>query len=119
MPATYVVTGANRGIGLELARQLKERGEEVVATARRPGEAAELGSLGVRVEPLDVADGESAGAFAAALEGTPVDVLINNSGYAGDRRPLEELDLESMRACFEVNCVGALRLVRLLSLIHI
>src|SRR5690606_4253695 len=48
---TYLVTGANRGLGLEFARQLSARGDEVVATARDPKNARELSGLGVRVEP--------------------------------------------------------------------
>src|SRR5262252_9250097 len=58
--ATWVVTGTNRGIGLEFARQLSARGETVIATARQPKKARDLARLdGVRIEELDVASQES------------------------------------------------------------
>jgi NAD(P)-dependent dehydrogenase (short-subunit alcohol dehydrogenase family) len=102
MPTAFV-TGANRGIGLELCRQLKERGFEVIGTARR--DAPELEALGVRVERLDVADPASVGALAGRLSDVTIDVLINNAGIL-ERTPLEDLDLDAIRRQLEVNAVG-------------
>ncbi len=114
MGSTYVVTGANRGIGLELARQLLERGDAVVATTRRLEQAAQLRSLGVRVEVLDVASAASVRAFAGELAGAPVDVLINNAGVAPETRGLAELDCEGLLEAFSINSVGALRVTQAL-----
>ena len=114
MPHTFLVTGANRGIGLELARQLAARGERVIATARDPEKARELRQLDTRVEALDVADEASVRAFAGRLEGQPVDVLVNNAGVGVGRGELGALDMDELRRCFEVNTLGALRVTQAL-----
>ena len=70
---TVVITGANRGIGLELARQFKQRGDEVVAACRQSSD--ELAKLDVEVvEGIDVADDASVGRLAAGLDGRTIDV---------------------------------------------
>ncbi len=65
----YLVTGANRGIGLAFARQLCRRGDRVIATARQPEKARDLAKLPVRVEQLDVADEKSIADLAAPRGG--------------------------------------------------
>jgi NAD(P)-dependent dehydrogenase (short-subunit alcohol dehydrogenase family) len=86
---TVLVTGANRGIGLELARQYATRGWKVIATARKPAEATELAALSaksegrVSIETLDVTDLAAIDALAAKYQGQPVDVLFNNAGITG------------------------------------
>ncbi len=86
----YVVTGANRGVGLELCRQLDARGDEVVAVCRDT--SSELDDLAIRVEPgIDVADGDAIADMAQRLEGTPIDVLINNAGI------LQRVSFDSQR----------------------
>ena len=72
-----LITGANRGIGLEFARQYSQDGWDVIATARHS--SPELESLGVRVEPLDLADADAVASFAAKVEG-PLDLFIANAG---------------------------------------
>ncbi len=114
MSSTYVITGANRGIGLELARQLLERGESVIATTRRLEQAAQLRALGISAEVLDVASAASVRAFAERLAGSAVDVLINNAGVAPETRALSELDCESLLEAFSINSIGALRVTQAL-----
>ena len=86
-----VVTGANRGIGLELVRQLLAMGDLVEGGVRDPSNAKMLlqlaaGSDGrLRVHPLDVGDGESVRAFARAVGDGPLQLLINNAGTMGKR----------------------------------
>lgn len=77
-----LISGANRGIGLELARQFIAGGWEVIGTARTPSGATELAALGATVLPLDVTDAASIAALVTALDGTAIDVLIANAGIA-------------------------------------
>lgn len=114
----FVITGANRGIGLEFSRQLAARGDFVEAGARDPGSAAELLAIAareparVRVHTCDVASDTSVRAFASAVGEAAVDVLINNAGVKGKRQPLEELDLEDAIRTIDTNALGALRVTR-------
>jgi NAD(P)-dependent dehydrogenase (short-subunit alcohol dehydrogenase family) len=87
---TVLITGANSGIGLEFAKQYAAKGWTVIATHRRsavPATLAELeaGFPQVRIETLDVTRVEEARALAVRLDGTPIDVLINNAGVYNDR----------------------------------
>jgi NAD(P)-dependent dehydrogenase (short-subunit alcohol dehydrogenase family) len=104
--ANIVITGANRGIGLELARQRAES-DTVIAVCREPGDA--LRELGVRIEAgVDVTDDAAVRDLAKRLEGTRVDVLINNAGILR-RETLDDLDFDSIRQQLEVNSLGPLR----------
>ena len=77
--STVLVTGANRGIGLELCRQLKARGDDVIAVCR--ASSSDLDALGVRVEAqVDVTSDPSVAALVTRLAGTKLDVLVNNAG---------------------------------------
>ena len=108
----YVVTGTNRGIGLEFCRQLAARNEEVIAVCRRSSQG--LDALGLRVESgVDVADAASVADLAERLAGVSIDVLVNNAGIL-QRVGLDDLDVDSIRRQFEVNAVGPLRLTRAL-----
>jgi NAD(P)-dependent dehydrogenase (short-subunit alcohol dehydrogenase family) len=104
--STYVVTGANRGIGLAFARELARRGDRVIATARQPAQARDLTSLDVRVEALDVADARSVRDFGRRLAGEPIDVLINNAGIGRAGPGIEELPIEELEIHFRINAVG-------------
>ena len=108
----YLVTGANRGIGLELCRQVAERGDEVIAACRRS--SPELDDLDVRVETgIDVADNGSVDSLAGKHEGVRIDVLINNAGIL-EPTGLDDLDVDSIRRQFEINSLGPLRVTRAL-----
>ena len=110
--ARVVITGANKGIGLELARQLSERGDEVIATVRQT--STELSDLDVEVvEGIDVADDEAVARLASTLEGRTIDVLINNAGILS-REGLHDLDWDAIRDQFETNTLGPLRVTRAL-----
>jgi NAD(P)-dependent dehydrogenase (short-subunit alcohol dehydrogenase family) len=105
-----IVTGSNRGIGLELVRQLLARGDSVFAACRRPDEARELRATGAQLHAVDVADSESVSTFARALAGRPIDLVINNAGVYGDpRQRLQDFDFEAAVRTFEINALGALR----------
>ena len=114
-----LVTGGNRGIGREICRQLAERGNKVILTARNSpaGQAAtaELQALGLDVllHQLDVTDGDSVAQLAHTLDqdGGRLDILVNNAGIYIDRgiSPLE-LELELLRRTMETNVYGPLRL---------
>ena len=108
--STYLITGANRGIGLELARQLKERGEDIIATCRTT--SSELNSLSVRVETgVDITSGDSVIQLREKLNDTKVDVLIQNAGIA-EFNSLSNLDPQSILHQFEVNALSPLCFVQ-------
>lgn len=100
------MTGANRGIGLAFAQALSRRGDEVIATARRPEKAADLRRLPVRVEPLDVADAESVANLTKRLQGVPLDVLINNAAIGEDGPAFPRLKMEDLEEALRVNTIG-------------
>ncbi len=113
-----VITGANRGIGLELTRQCLSRKDTVIATARNLEQAKELQALKEKHRTLtvlacDVGDDASVKAFARQVTG-PIDALINNAGVMGDRRPFDEMDPEAALATYSVNALGPLRVTRAL-----
>jgi NAD(P)-dependent dehydrogenase (short-subunit alcohol dehydrogenase family) len=103
---TVLVTGAGRGLGLEFARQYAADGWRVLACCRSPKDAPELKKLKVDVHALDVASQDSIHQLADALKGTPIDVLINNAGLHGDRRPFGETDVDLWKAIFAVNTIA-------------
>ena len=105
---TVLVTGANRGLGLEFARQYAADGWRVIACCRSPDEAADLKKLDgkVEIQALDVASQDSIQNLAKTLAGTPIDVLINNAGIHGDRRALGETDVALWKKTFEVNTIA-------------
>ncbi len=105
--ATILITGAGRGIGLELARQLAQRGDTVIGTCRSP--SAALADSGAEVlEGVDVATDAGIGKLQSALAGRRLDVLFNNAGILTGES-LDDLDLDRIRRQFEVNTLGPLR----------
>ncbi|MEE4299428.1 MAG: SDR family oxidoreductase [Pseudomonadales bacterium] len=117
--ANVLITGANRGIGLELVKRYAADGHRVFACCRVPAEANVLSELAgthdaVSIHGVQIVDGDSVAALAASLEGTPIDVLVNN---AGANRPAEEQSLTSMdydawAELFAVNAMAPLRVLQ-------
>ncbi len=106
---TYLVTGSNRGIGLEYCRQLKKRGDYVIATCR--SSCSELDDLGVKVESgVDISSIKSIQKLSNKLKETEINVLIQNAGIA-EFNSLSNLDLDSIIRQFEVNALGPLSFV--------
>ena len=112
---TVLITGANRGIGLSLARRYTARGDRVIAACRQS--SPELDATGAQVEAgVDVTDGRALAALADRLGDTRIDLLVCNAGILG-REALDALDddaFERMRRQFEVNAIGPLRTVHAL-----
>ena len=107
MTKTYLVTGSNRGIGLEYCRQLKEQGHRVIAVCRSPSE--DLQDLGIQIEAdADLTSDTAVEDLVERLNGKKIDVLINNAGIV-ERISLDNLDFESIRRQFEVNAIAPLR----------
>ncbi|XVQ06647.1 oxidoreductase [Spirillospora sp. CA-255316] len=115
--ATWFVTGASRGLGLELGRQVLAAGDTLIATARRPEALRDrLGGGGrLIVERLDVTDaaGVQAAVSRALAQVDRVDVLVNNAGY-GVLGAVEEISEEQTREVYDVNVFGLLRVTRAL-----
>jgi NAD(P)-dependent dehydrogenase (short-subunit alcohol dehydrogenase family) len=107
--ATHLVTGASRGIGLELTRQLVERGDRVLAVVRQSRPALEVLD-GVQIlDGVDVTDERAISGLSQRLGGQNLDTLIHNSGIL-TRETLDALNIDAIRAQFEVNALGPLRL---------
>ncbi len=110
---TTVITGANRGIGLELTRLCRDRGHRVIAVCRSSSPA--LDQLEIERETdVDVTSQDDVDRLADRLAGTGIHLLINNAGIL-ERQRLDDLDFDSIRRQFEVNSLGPLRVVAALS----
>ena len=107
-----LVTGSNRGIGLELVRQYAQDGYDVVATCRDPDRAAALHAIAgsATIRRLDVTSETDLEELVAQLDGAPIDVLIGNAAvFGGTRARLGDIDSSAWRATFDVNVVGTMR----------
>lgn len=119
---TVLITGANRGLGFEFARQYAADGWRVHAACRCPPEAEALNALAkhasdFRIHELDVANLRLVDAFARALAGQPIDVLLLNAGVFGptgedreSRQDFGAVDTEAMHSVFQINVVSPLRM---------
>jgi len=126
---TVLITGANRGIGLELAKQYAEQGWNVIATSRHNTGEPALAALAelaakhpqVAVERIDVSDSGTVRTVAEKYRDRPIDVLINNAAaveatFAADMAaastPFEKVDFDAARRDFDVNTLGAMRVAQ-------
>ncbi len=116
-PHTVLVTGANRGIGLEFVRQYADRGWRVIATTRDPAVATALNALAAQrdnviVERLDLVDHASIDTLAAKYAGQPVDVLLNNAGLmqGPDKgQTVGTIDYNEFDRFYRTNAMGPLK----------
>jgi NAD(P)-dependent dehydrogenase (short-subunit alcohol dehydrogenase family) len=114
---TVLITGSNRGLGLEMATQYAAEGWTVIATSRSPGDDTALQALAakydkVQIEALDVTDHAQIDALAEKLRGTAIDVLINNAGVLGDpgQQRLGTLDFDLAQRLYATNSLGPLKI---------
>ena len=121
MAETVLVTGATRGIGLELARQYLQAGWRVHACCRRPEKAPELSRLAasadglLSVHPLDVTNPAQLAALPAVLGSEPLDILINNAGvYGQDDADFGNTDVAAWLETFHVNAIAPLKIMEAL-----
>ncbi|MBL4772608.1 MAG: SDR family oxidoreductase [Alcanivoracaceae bacterium] len=104
---TVLITGANRGIGLELAKQLKQKQYHVIVACRKSSK--ELEAINCQIETgFDVANRDSVQKLAHKLKNQKLDLLINNAGILANMN-LDSLDYDSIRQQFEINTLGPLR----------
>jgi NAD(P)-dependent dehydrogenase (short-subunit alcohol dehydrogenase family) len=118
---TVFITGANRGLGLEFARQYAALGWNVIATCRRPDQADDLQALArdnpqVIIDQLDVTQQEQIERVAGRFAAQPIDVLLNNAGIWGglDEQSFGQLDYAAHWQVYEVNALGPLRVTEAL-----
>lgn len=117
---TVLITGSNRGIGLEFARQYAALGWNVIATCRRPAEADELAELAatrpnITIEQLDVLRHDMVDALAKKYRKQPIDVLLNNAGFFGDMLQMRgsffsKLNYDLWELYAETNAIGPLKM---------
>ncbi len=110
---TILVTGANRGIGLELVRCFLAAGHRVIGGCREPSSADALAGLAegnsLTVCALDVTDADSVSRLASELNGQCIDVVVNNAGFMVRESSVDDVDYEAWATTFQVNSMAPLR----------
>lgn len=116
---TYLITGANRGLGWAMVQQLAQAGETVFAGCRSPQNSAELQTLtakndNIYVVPLDVSDENSvmAAVELVSAETDKIDVLINNAAIMFNEKKLEQVTVANVQNTMNVNVVGPLLMAK-------
>lgn len=113
---TLLVTGSNRGIGLEIVRQYAQLGWQVHACCRQPDNAQDLQSLAennsaIHLHPLDISDETQISALADELRDSSIDLLFNNAGIYGQRdASFGNTDSQQWLDCFYINCIAQLKM---------
>ena len=108
--STYLITGSNRGIGLELCKQIIARGDKVIATCRKS--SSDLKNLGVRIEEdIDISSEDSINNLRQALSGVELDCLIHNAGIY-EYNSIDDFDHESIIRQFVVNALSPLSMTK-------
>jgi NAD(P)-dependent dehydrogenase (short-subunit alcohol dehydrogenase family) len=114
-----IITGANRGIGLELAKAYANSGDRVFAFCRSPSDAAKLNELAassggkVSAHAMDVGDGASIAAGKAAVGDAPLDILINNAGVlGGNPQTIDSIDFDAWMDALKIMTIGPFRVVQ-------
>lgn len=114
---TVLITGSNRGIGLEFVRQYSDASFNVIATCRRPTEAENLQRLSkerenISIQSLDITNEKSINALHSMLENKSIDILINNAAFLGppESQKFGKIDYEIFKRSFEVNAIGPIRI---------
>ncbi|HSV29674.1 MAG TPA: SDR family oxidoreductase [Candidatus Omnitrophota bacterium] len=107
---TILITGANRGLGLEFARQYAADGWRVIATVRDPLKGRAASDAGAEVYVADVADPNSIARLAASLKDVELDALLNNAGVYGDHQDFGSVDPEGFMRVMRANALGPLKM---------
>lgn len=114
---TILITGANRGLGLEFCRQYTAEGWRVIAACRHPEGATELALLSeeyshLQIEALDVSDFAQIDALSAKLSGESIDVLLNNAGVYGDKpgHGFGHLDYQAWAETLAINTMAPVKM---------
>ena len=108
---TTLITGSNKGLGLEAARRLLAEGHDVWVAARDAAAGAQAAAdLGARFVQLDVTDDASVAAAVATVG--ELDVLVNNAGITGARKEVPDLTAADLREVFETNVFGPTRVLQ-------
>ena len=120
--STVLITGSNRGIGLEFVRQYSHQDCNVIATCRNPAKADDLNQLAkknsnISILSADITQQESINDLSAELDNQPIDILINNAAYLGppDPQKFGAIDYDMFTRSFEVNAIGPIRITEKLT----